>query len=267
MGSRIAKPEVARAGNPKTVEFKSKFLEESAIELKQDCSPPSSHRSSPIASRKGRSLSLPTLSVDALINLLQVSRDKGSVVVRKLKEKHISERRKFRLGLGDWGNLYEEWCEELQTSYLKLLETQYKEQEDFLHTESLKVLEENQISETELQESLKLYMFQPEVAQALSSMNEFEPYSMIKLPLSELFQILCFRTERAEDLKNSLIYSNSQTRLLLIKGIVEDETIKRFGYDDLELSWSIKTASEDLDTVWESRLLQLQGRFSDAICS
>jgi hypothetical protein len=267
MGSRITKPEIARASNQKVVEFKTKFLEESAIELKLDCSPASSNQSSPVASRKGRSLSLSTLSVEALLNLLEVSRDEGSLVVRKLKEKHISERKNFRLHLGDWGNLYEEWCEELQTSYLKLLETQYKEQEDTLHTASLKVLEENDISEKELQDSLKLYMLQPEVVQALSDMNEFEPHSMFRLPLSELFQILCFRTERAEDLRRNLVYSNSQTRLLLIKGIVEDETLKRFGYDNLKLRWSIKTASKDLDTVWESRLLQLQERFSDAICS
>mmetsp|Transcript_19793 Transcript_19793/g.36490 ORF Transcript_19793/g.36490 Transcript_19793/m.36490 type:complete len:247 (+) Transcript_19793:1323-2063(+) len=246
MGSRLPKPEFTRTTKEKTVDFRSKFLEESAVELKEDCSPNSSSRNSPIASRKNKSLSLPVLSVDCILSLLDRSKDKGAEAYQKVKSKHLRERKLFRTTLGDWGVQYEGWCELIQNNYMELLDRQYKEQE--------------------LQDSLKLYMSHPEIAQGLHDMNEFEPASKIKFPLTELFQILHFRTERAEELRGSLDIIGKQRRLMIIKAVVEDETVMRFGHDDLELSWSIRAASEDLDATWQVRLSQLQERFSATCC-
>jgi len=266
MGSRLPKPEFTRTTKEKTVDFRSKFLEESAVELKEDCSPNSSSRNSPIASRKNKSLSLPVLSVDCILSLLDRSKDKGAEAYQKVKSKHLRERKLFRTTLGDWGVQYEGWCELIQNNYMELLDRQYKEQEDVLHEASLEVLKEYDVTEQELQDSLKLYMSHPEIAQGLHDMNEFEPASKIKLPLTELFQILHFRTERAEEMRGSLDIIGKQRRLMIIKAVVEDETVMRFGHDDLELSWSIRAASEDLDATWQVRLSQLQERFSATCC-
>lgn len=266
MGSRIPKPDVIRTEKEKTVEFKSRFLDESQIQLKNDSSPNTSRRSSPVRTRTNRSLSLPVLSVEYLLSLLRASRVKGSEAYSQLLESQILNRKQFRLGLGQWGNQFEDWCEGLQEGYLELLDSQCRDQEHAMHQASLEVLKDFDVTEKELEESLRLYISHPEIAQALVDLNDFEPHIKIKLPMSELFQVLYFRTERAEELNNSLSLMNKQKRLQLIKCVVEDETIMRYGYDDLELSWSIKTACEDMDEVWQDRLRQLQERFA-ATCS
>lgn len=264
MGSRLPKPEFASSVKQKAVEFKPKFSEESAIELRFD-SQNSSFQNSPIA-RKKRSLSLPVLSVDCILGLLKESKEKGSEVYVKLKDSHLEQRKTFRLGLGDWGNFYENWCDHLQTSYLELLEKQRHEQEDALHQASLEVLQDFDTTEKELEDSLRLYISHPEIAQGLLDMNDFQTQRFVKISVEHLFEILHFRTERAETLRRSLSFASTQMRLLLIKSVVEDETVLQYGYDDLALSGSIKSACEEMDLVWQERLEELQVRFSVA-CS